>query len=219
MELFSLFCTKEKLKHKLTTMNTRFFFSIILIFFHQFLFAQNLPRNAEPGKCYAQSMILEWEEEKEMILPVYYGDDKKGIDLDSLYFFVEEQSGKLIYLENKLVRSSPIWKNCKKEDYEKIIILKDTTQIKDFIIEAINYVEIKNSYTEWKEVLCSQEITANTFRNIRDALNKAGFISDENKELMSDFEIKRALTMYQRINNLPIGQLDKETLRALKIIF
>ena len=69
---------------------------------------------------------------------------------------------------------------------------------------------------EWREVVGQEtEITADLVRRVQIALNQNGYkLKTDN--VISD-ETKNALKEFQKVNNLPIGALDFETLKALGI--
>jgi hypothetical protein len=69
---------------------------------------------------------------------------------------------------------------------------------------------------EWREVVGHEtEITADLVRRVQIALNQNGYkLKTDN--VISD-ETKNALKEFQKVNNLPIGALDFETLKALGI--
>ena len=71
-------------------------------------------------------------------------------------------------------------------------------------------------FTEWREVLCNSDVTTATVRQIQAALRDRGYDPGPVDNVMGA-KTKAALTKYQRDNNLPVGNLDFETLKSLGV--
>lgn len=76
----------------------------------------------------------------------------------------------------------------------------------------------KGGFTEWREVLCGDKVSPYTVRQIQEALNSRGYSPGPIDDVMGS-QTKAALTKFQKDNNLPVGQLDMKTLKALGIRF
>lgn len=74
----------------------------------------------------------------------------------------------------------------------------------------------KGGFTEWKEVLCADKIDKDLIHQIQNALNIRGYDCGTKINFLSA-TIKSALTKFQKDQNLPVGNLDLETLKALEI--
>ena len=70
--------------------------------------------------------------------------------------------------------------------------------------------------TEWREVICNNQVTDYTYRQIQDALRSRGYNPGPSDNVFGS-QTKSALTKFQKENGLPVGQLDIETLKALGI--
>jgi len=70
--------------------------------------------------------------------------------------------------------------------------------------------------TEWREVLCDKDVSSYTIRQIQSALSSRGYDPGPLDNVLG-VRTKSALTKFQKDNNLPVGQLDFETLKALGI--
>lgn len=70
--------------------------------------------------------------------------------------------------------------------------------------------------TEWREVLCAADITAERTRSIQRALRERGFDPGPIDNVIGR-QTREALLNFQRKNGLPEGSLDVETLAALGI--
>ena len=73
----------------------------------------------------------------------------------------------------------------------------------------------KGGYTEWKEIVCAEDVTPRLYKNIQIALIKAGHNIKADGTVNA--ETKNALVRFQKDNGLPEGALDAETLRLLEI--
>ncbi len=69
-------------------------------------------------------------------------------------------------------------------------------------------------FTEWREVICGDKITAATVREVQEALRSRSYDPGPTDNVMGK-QTKAALVKFQKDNGLPIGNLDFETLRAL----
>ncbi len=74
----------------------------------------------------------------------------------------------------------------------------------------------KGGFSEWREVLCQNKINTVKIREIQAALKSRGYQPGPVDNIMGS-QTKAALVQFQKDNNLPIGQLDFETLRALGV--
>ncbi len=71
-------------------------------------------------------------------------------------------------------------------------------------------------FTEWREVICNADITPSFYRSVQQALNDRGYDAGP-VDGQVGARTKAALVKFQRDNNLPIGSMDIETLKALGI--
>ncbi len=71
-------------------------------------------------------------------------------------------------------------------------------------------------YSEWREVACKSELTGNKISRIQQALNAKGYSVGAVDGILGKGTMN-VLKRFQRENNLPIGNLDRQTLRALGV--
>ncbi len=71
-------------------------------------------------------------------------------------------------------------------------------------------------FTEWREVVCNNNITPDLHRSVQDALRREGYDPGPSDNIMGA-QTKSALIKFQKDKNLPVGNLDFETLKALGI--
>ncbi len=73
---------------------------------------------------------------------------------------------------------------------------------------------------EWKEILCDSKLTSSKISQIQRALINAGYdVGSHGVDNVFGADTKRALTQYQKDNNLPVGNLNLETLKSLKVSY
>lgn len=73
-------------------------------------------------------------------------------------------------------------------------------------------------FSEWREVLCPAEITQYTISQIQSALEERGYdVGPAGIDNILGKDTRAALTQFQKDNQLPVGNLDYETLKALGI--
>ena len=70
--------------------------------------------------------------------------------------------------------------------------------------------------SQWEEVLCGQYVTPQFLQSLRSALIREGSKIKASGEGY-DSDLKMELRVYQKNNNLPIGNLNKKTLEALSL--
>jgi len=185
------------------------------------------PANAKPGACYAKCLIPDQVSTDEQFIAVYTGDEAfEEVDLETKTMIIKPASQK--WGKKKADR------NCLSEDpndclvwclvdvpaeTETYKILKDTTQSPNYTMTSVQQEKLlaKGGFTEWKEVLCPKQITKSLISQIQTALMNQAFYKEA---LTSSFDTKTkaALSDFQRANNLPVGQLDLETMDALGVI-
>ena len=74
----------------------------------------------------------------------------------------------------------------------------------------------KGGYSDWREILCSQNLTTQRILAIQRALKAAGYNPGPLDNVFGA-ETKAALVKYQNDKNLPVGNLNMETLRSLGV--
>lgn len=175
----------------------------------------------EPGKCYAKCLMADHYEEVTDTLGIYTLDEiipseiltEKEVKPSSIEWTKKQ------VLEN-CESSNPddcyVW--CLVEvpaEYESPSIHVDSTQRQQLVIIDIRKLIKQGGYTEWKQVLCEKDINTNLIDEVCDSLQNRGF--EINGAKTKGPKYKTALINFQKANNLPVGQLDIETLKALDI--
>ncbi len=188
-----------------------------LVLFGQ-LFAQDIPPNAEPGKCYAKCLIQVKPEIELIDFYTYTGIETDIKGLDTLYFRYDKQD-EIERVGWYTLRSDLTKKRYKKLRYDhKEIIVLDTTEVKEF---KLNTFEIDNSTeeanTEWREVICGAKVNKKFALMLNEALVQKGFLDVNESSNVIGAASKKALTEYQKASGLPVGQLDLRTIESLGI--
>lgn len=74
----------------------------------------------------------------------------------------------------------------------------------------------KGGYSEWKEILCADKLTASKIIAIQKALKANGYDPGALDDVFGA-QTKAALVKYQTDKNLPVGNLNLETLKSLGV--
>ena len=74
----------------------------------------------------------------------------------------------------------------------------------------------KGGFTEWREVVCNAQVTAELNRQIQRALKARGYDPGPIDNVIGT-KTKAALTKFQKDNGLPVGNMDMQTLKALGV--
>lgn len=76
----------------------------------------------------------------------------------------------------------------------------------------------QGEYSDWREILCGDKVTNYTIRQIQQALIAAGYdVGVAGADNVMGADTRAALMQYQKDNNLPVGNLNIETLQKLGI--
>ncbi len=179
-----------------------------------------------PGACYAKCLMPDLYDRHETDYFVYTGVDPSSKTFVSTEVVeVSPPSTKWVKkrADRNCLSDNPddcmVW--CLVNDpgeHVTLHLVTDTTLTKDFNIETITRFELseKRGYTEWQEVLCNNRVSQGFILELQAALAERGYDPGPSSKTV-DSKMKAALSQYQRENQLPIGQLDFQTLHALEI--
>lgn len=103
--------------------------------------------------------------------------------------------------------------------YETYDIIIDASINKQFKITEIQFkvLEEAGGRTGWVEILCEKDITYDKIKSLQQALNDRGYNIDIVDGIL-DSDTKAVLTKYQQDNDLPVGNLNIETLKYLGVL-
>lgn len=190
------------------------------------LYSQDSDMPNEPGKCFAKSLIP---------------DKYETITLDSMAMYTGSDSSNIMFAKRTLREASKGTKWVKKkadrdclaknpedclvwclveENIAEVFVeyLADTSQTEDWEYQSVSreiLVEDRG-YSEWKEVICADDITDRFYMDLKNALEIRGY-DVEISSLGFEEVDKASLRKFQEDNGLPIGQLDVESLAALEV--
>jgi hypothetical protein len=186
------------------------------------------PKDSKPGSCYAKCLINDYGIlESQTSFPIFIGDDATRVLLDTIEIKSKESTVKWI---KKKAHRNCIEINpedclvfCMVEIPNKvdtIIVVVDTSATDDYAWETFDTSKsiVKGNHTEWREIVCGQEIEDGFFNVLAAALDKNGYYVEnweENNVFTTELKVK--LLEFQRANRLPIGALDMETLKFLQL--
>ena len=179
-----------------------------------------------PGACYAKCMIPDKIIKEHGLYAVYTGEDgENNKNVEFLEIEINPGGSKWVKkkADNNCRSSDPedclVW--ClvnEPSEYIVLPIVRDTTITDQFKIEQVTTTTIveKGGETEWREVVCNSNVNAFLSREVQSALFQKGYDPGPIENNMGATS-KAALIKFQKENNLPVGQLDFETLDALEV--
>lgn len=179
------------------------------------------------GKCFAKCLIMDEFEMRSKEIIVFTGDETlEDVDLDYRKVITKQKRNKWIKKKanRNCLSSNPddclVWCVVEElEESEKIKILVDTTQSKNFEIRKIAYevVKQKGGLTEWRPTLCKEDQTESIVAQIQNSLIEYGYYDGEITNSI-DAATKAGLVKFQKDYQLPVGNLDLETLDVLGVV-
>lgn len=185
---------KERLMNKCLNGIKIYFWLVLVGFMPELSYGQFTGDNtSERGKCYGQSIYEDLYETKEEVYCRFVGE------LSDSTLAVEEVAIKADFIDPYYIH-----------------VVVDTFVNKEFIIDRYKYeVLVEKSYSMWKEVICSVDLTSEILNRIEELLSIHGFFEENLVDDTWDSQSNSALIAFQRFNNLPIGSIDIETLKLL----
>lgn len=186
------------------------------------------PANPKPGSCYAKCLMPDQVSSNSQLLAVFTGDEAfEDVELETREITISpaRQKWEKKAIERDCLSADPndclVW--CQVEvpaEIETYKILLDTTQSSNFEMMDIKQEKLvsKGGHTEWKEILCNNQITKDLISELQTSLKNQNFYNAETTSTL-DSKTRNALAEFQRANYLPIGQLDFETLDALGVAY
>lgn len=180
---------------------------------------------SEPGKCYARCLMqdkFKWTEHE------YYAYTGDQVELEG----VSKTKKEIIPASTKWEKRKAD-RNCLSDDpddcmvwclvkvpgvFEDQYTVVDTNLVKDFEIRRTKTKELETAggFTQWREVICDSDITPAFYMKVQQALIDAGYeVGLHGADGRKSPELKAALVKYQRAKELPVGQMDLETLASL----
>jgi len=190
---------------------------LILILILLFLISINLCAQVvgEPNKCYVICEVTSYEYEMiDKEVAVYTGKEMEGIELETVKIKVKEGITKWVKNE----KNNQYELKEEGAEYEELVILKDLTKSDNYYLDNVEVKTVVDTEKaeEWREVVCENKISEALIYEIQMKLEDKGYeINPMDGEL--NHSTNRALTRFQKEHNLPIGNMNVETLKKLKI--
>lgn len=186
---------------------------------------------AEPGKpkgpgCYAKCLIEDKYDVNPINIIEYTGSNFNDPNVQQVEIETKPASSKWIKKPRPgCVNAKPedclVWCLVETEaEFYNGYTVSDTTVIKDYVYKKIEQKILiqQGGHTEWREVLCEKQINNLVITEIQNALLVKGYdIGVTEADGHFQFGTKEGLKEFQKDNNLPLGQLDFETLSALGV--
>jgi len=187
---------------------------------------------SEPGKCFAKCLVQESSGFQTNFILIPQDStlftnlcDSTEVDIPASQKWIKKKADKnclssdpnecLVWCLVETPSSTVAYFECQKSDLFTTAYLKnpDSFHIKEQIAKQVPPVE--GGFTEWREVICASDPEyENTVRKVKQQLEAKGYYVGVIDSQMGA-KTKAALVKFQRNNNLPLGNLDAETVNAL----
>lgn len=179
-----------------------------------------------PGKCYAKCLIATVYQNIPIdSIPIYSNIENVEYTVEQIEVEPSETKWVKKKADRNCMSADPndclVW--CLVEEpavIKEIKVPHDPSKAGELTYEIIKTKKIikQGGFTEWREVVCSDKITSDLVRHVHDSLLKAGYDTGTDwTDNVIGKETKAALVNFQRDNDLPVGQLDIETLKVMGI--
>jgi hypothetical protein len=195
-----------------------------------------LLKDAQPGEKFAQCFIqTQLETVKSAPYLIYTGEDVEQIGVKKIELEIAEPYGNWVVNRPTEACSNAsekddldciIWEYRLVPARKKILyVVSDTVGIKDFRTQTFDLQRVvkKGSRTRAYQFNCfnynpdTRLFFSRNSQKIQDALKENGYKLIGAKENVIDKITKSAIVDFQKKNNLPVGKLDYETLKALGV--
>jgi len=172
-----------------------------------------------PGQCFAKCLIRHEVVLYETEYPIFTGDQTNNkIALDTVKHLVKVAHTRWLKKQKEGPCESNNPKDCMvwwmeevSEEYKTIVVVRNMNSTNEFDLAFLPTLGKSEGNTEWREVLCDDDITPYIISDIQKVLfgeDKYPIEIDGNM----DRKTREALVVFQKGNGLPIGQLDFHTL-------
>ena len=180
-----------------------------------------------PG-CFAKCLMPDKYDEATELRNEYTGEnhDQEGIEFQKVVTQTASTKWVKKKADKNCLSANPddclVW--CLvdvKEEFVEFYEVIDTHTIKDFAPLRIEMGELaeQGGLTEWRAVVCDNQFNDEMKEDIQLALIELGYLEETNSEEKYNPEVKSSLINFQKANELPVGQLDFETLDALGVSY
>lgn len=199
---------------------------IVVVLFVQCKMQQFASGSSRNGNCYAKCLFTDRIITETEVYFVYTGNEtEEDVDLIEKEIVIQPATTKWVkkMADQNCLSADPndcmVWCLVNEDPIiRRVAVLADTSQSKNFIKEVVEreVERIKGRSFEWLEVVCEEDQTTSFVQSIQKSLqDKRYYDGSVNGAL--DQMTRKAIVSFQEESDLPIGQLDFETLDALGI--
>ena len=176
-----------------------------------------------PDKCFAPCWVMDLPNPNDNQISEYTGTDKNAIGVKEVEIVLEKETTrwvqKIDYINCLSIEPSEclMWCIIKVPEVTDIIYVVDTLiqkNFKPYIYRPEVPYKVNQRY-EWREVVCTDDITEELYEGIRLALKGKGY--DDMTDAHFNLITMSLVLKYQEDNNLPVGYLNLETMESLGI--
>ena len=196
--------------------------------------SRDLPTKQKPGACYAKCLISKNKDTKNFSselkeYPVYIGSTPDKVKTKTITIEIKPPMQTWIReiksnCESKNEEDCLLWSLTDTPgEYMELEVLKNKRKLKEedwayrevelFMSDNSAKAAVENS-TDWREVLCASKMSKEFIKDLKKELADRGFEHDSETQNY-DARTKSAVKKYQQYNELPIGQLNFETIEKL----
>lgn len=183
-------------------------------------------RKKKAPNCFSENpedcFIMCWEES-----PAQYAYDSEKILVSEATEDVTQVPAQYKTIKVRVVKTPAsyekveipaVYKNFTKRVLVNSNCLESTTTTTDAKYKTVSEKRLVSTggYTDWVEILCEAKTTDSVVRNVQKALNAKGYAVGSADGIMG-IKTRAMLAKYQKENNLPVGNLNMETLKSLGI--
>jgi len=192
---------------------------------------QYYSRNSEQGMpsgpgCYAKCLISNTYKYESVGIYEYTGKDFDNEFVEEIMIQTEPSTAEWIKKKADINcrPANPddclVWCLVETEpEFQSYYVVKDTSQVKEFLELSVEqkWVDKQGGFTEWKEIVCAKDQTTEFYEDVQYALRQNNYDLNGSRPGIFDKATKEALKQFQKDNNLPMGNLDLETVGALGV--
>lgn len=182
----------------------------------------------ENGVCWEDCLMPSVYEDEVTAYNVFTGNaETENVDLEEMEIEITPPNSKWVKkkADRNCLSADPndclVW--CLVEvpaEVEKFTLLKDTSQSDNFEVKEITKKKLikKGGYVEKQKVVCNDKISENLVMQVQNLLEAKNYDTGIPTKTVNAL-FKSGLTKFQREHDLPVGQLNFQTLEKLGIDF
>ncbi len=180
---------------------------------------------SEPGKCFAKCLIQDKFLTITDSFPIYSNIENIDYDIELIELHPSCQKWVTKKADKDCESDDPndclVWCLIDVEELTKEVKIPINPSLAgelSYEVYESKKLISKGGWTEWREVVCGKDVTKDLVKKVQFALVEKGYLGETGINNILGKETKAALVLFQKENELPVGQLDFETLASLGII-